>query len=321
MRNCKRCFVYSSKEKISGIPIYYCTACNGIRISKKHSQNFKEVFSIDNGIEDYQYLWVDKEKLQENEKLSNAIIGIKTSISLEKKKKKALRNESLAKIKDVENPVALESTRDRNKFIHRVYKLFFFSLLFSGAGGYLGVILDIGYSSFYKLFFIELLILILAFILRKRKIWNYIILFTFTGFSGFTTSPMLNSLIRDGQSTIIYSSFIATVVLFLSLSFFAYKSKKDFSFMGGFLFSSLTILVLVGLLSLFTTVAVNPLIYSSIGLILFCGFVIYDTSRVLMKYELDEYVSATLDLYLDFINIFVDMLRLFKYSPDIDDLF
>jgi FtsH-binding integral membrane protein len=127
--------------------------------------------------------------------------------------------------------------------------------------------------------------------------------------------------INSGNGHLIAFALALTVGIFGALSWYVHETKEDFSFMGGFLFSALLILVFAGFIGIFFLGTINRLIYSSVGLVLFCGFVLYDTSRIILKYDVEEYVAATLDLYLDFLNIFADILRILFETADETDFF
>ncbi len=87
--------------------------------------------------------------------------------------------------------------------------------------------------------------------------------------------------------------------------------------MGGMLTTGLVIMIVGGLLNafLFKSPAINFL-YSAGGVFLFSGFIIYDTFNILNRYPTDEYISATLSLYLDILNLFLLLLRLLGGSRD-----
>lgn len=188
----------------------------------------------------------------------------------------------------------------------------------AGLGAYTGVTMGLGYKHYWLFFVVELLILIVTIIYRKAEPINLFLLFAFTGFSGFTTSPMLNVVIASGKGELITYAFLLSVALFSILSAYVHITKKDFSWMGGFLFTALIILIFAMIAGLLFPGLINWVILCSISLLIFSGFILYDTSLIILKHDVDEYVSATLDLYLDFINIFVDILRiLFETSSDV----
>ena len=94
-------------------------------------------------------------------------------------------------------------------------------------------------------------------------------------------------------------------------------SKKDFSFMSGFLMVGLITVIIGSLLNMF--LFQSPMMHfmmSGVGVILFSGFILYDTSNIMRYYATDEYISATLALYLDILNLFTALLSILGLSRD-----
>merc|ERR1719476_77040 len=92
-----------------------------------------------------------------------------------------------------------------------------------------------------------------------------------------------------------------TALIFISLSLYTVMSGRDFSFMGGFLFAGLMILVAAGLVEWIFGLDFG-IVYPVCGAILFCGYIVYDTYKVMKVYGCDDYISAAIELYLDIIN-------------------
>jgi modulator of FtsH protease len=236
----------------------------------------------------------------------------------DKQRKKSIRRAKLKRLYHTEHNVYECPAPERNKFISKVYCLFVLSLITGAIGAYIGIAIGHDYNNYWLLFIVEIALLIFALCVRRSVPLNFIALIAFTGFSGFTASPLLNVVIDSGKGQLIMYAFALAVAIFSILSIYVHITKKDYSWMGGFLFSSLLILLIAGVTGILLPDLLNWVIYCSISLLVFCGFVLYDTSRIIIKYDTDEYISATLDLYLDFINIFIDILRImFDKSSDI----
>ena len=109
---------------------------------------------------------------------------------------------------------------------------------------------------------------------------------------------------------------IATIAITLALTLFAFQTKYDCTGMGGFLLSSLTGLIVIQIVNIFVKSSSIQLMAASFGLIIFSGYLIYDTQLIVggthRKYEFstDDHVFATINLYLDIVNIFVNLLQL-----------
>jgi FtsH-binding integral membrane protein len=100
-----------------------------------------------------------------------------------------------------------------------------------------------------------------------------------------------------------------TGVIFLSLAGFATVTRKDFSFLGKFLFIGLILLVIAMLANMFFQVPVAALTISAVAVLIFSGYILYDVSRIINGGE-TNYIMATLALYLDIYNIFVNLLAI-----------
>ena len=87
-------------------------------------------------------------------------------------------------------------------------------------------------------------------------------------------------------------------------------SKRDFSFMQGFLLTGLMVVVFGALINMFFASPMAHFMISGASVLLFSGFILYDTSNVLRNYGTDEHVSATLALYLDILNLFIALLSI-----------
>lgn len=96
---------------------------------------------------------------------------------------------------------------------------------------------------------------------------------------------------------------------FGSLTVYVFVSKKDFSAWGGFLMSGLWVLIVAGILGFFIGSSVLDLALASVGIILFLGFVLYDTSKILQGPQ-DDAIGDALNLFLDAANLFLDILRI-----------
>ncbi|KAG6432200.1 hypothetical protein SASPL_103774 [Salvia splendens] len=105
----------------------------------------------------------------------------------------------------------------------------------------------------------------------------------------------------------------AVVSALTGYTFWAAKKGKDFSFLGPILFTSLFILVLTGFIQMVyplgsTTMAV----YSAISAIIFSGYIVYDTDNLIKRFTYDEYIWASVTLYLNVLNLFLTILRMLK---------
>lgn len=200
---------------------------------------------------------------------------------------------------------------ERSSFISKVYGLLSLSLLAAVAGATAGVAMGLGPKAYWWLAALEFVALFFAYSARHDEGKNLLALFAFTGTTGLSLSCLLTGLIKAGFGSTVWLALALTFGIFVVLSLYVRVSGKDFSFMRGFLFTGLLVLCAAAVISVFFP-GIFPfqgVVMASLGVILFSGFILYDTSRILHKGTKD-YIDATISLYLDLLNIFVDVLRL-----------
>eukprot|EP00668_Euglena_longa_P034824 GGOE01044707.1.p1 GENE.GGOE01044707.1~~GGOE01044707.1.p1 ORF type:complete len:263 (+),score=84.12 GGOE01044707.1:31-789(+) len=113
----------------------------------------------------------------------------------------------------------------------------------------------------------------------------------------------------NGLGGLVLEAFGITLVVFTGLTLFTLQSKIDFSFLGAYLSVGLLALIVWGLLQ-----AVfgwhQQWLMAWMGALVFCGFILFDTWLTIDTYSYDDYILAAVNLYLDFINLFVNILQL-----------
>ena len=212
-------------------------------------------------------------------------------------------------------PAASVSTTDRLTFIKKVYSLLAMSMGTAAVGAYLGSgpLLLLVAPNMMLFFILQFALIIFASFASRRPGLNMIALFSFTTVSGLTLGPLLYQV---GPS-IAAEAFALTAITFAGLSLYVVYSKKDFSFMSGFLMTGLIVVIVGGLLNMFFIQSgMMHFVMSGASVLLFSGFILYDTSNILRYYGTDEYVSATLALYLDILNLFIALLSILGIMSD-----
>ncbi|GEK09423.1 Bax inhibitor-1/YccA family protein [Pseudoalteromonas sp. McH1-7] len=142
------------------------------------------------------------------------------------------------------------------------------------------------------------------------------LVFLFTGILGFGLGPMLNhyaALPNGGM--LIAQALGTTALIFFGLSAYALTTKKDFSFMGGFLTVGLIVVIISSLVNLFIGSSIAFMAINAAVVLLMSGFILYDTSRIINGGE-TNYVLATVSLYLSIYNLFTSILALLGASDD-----
>jgi modulator of FtsH protease len=139
--------------------------------------------------------------------------------------------------------------------------------------------------------------------------WALPAVFALTGFMGYTLGPMLtHSLALPGGANTVTLALAATGATFLALSSYVLLTRRDFSFMGGFLFVGMVIALLAGLASMFFDML--GLAVSAMVALLSAGLILFETSRIVNGGE-TNYVMATVGLYVSVFNLFTSLLSLF----------
>jgi modulator of FtsH protease len=207
--------------------------------------------------------------------------------------------------------------REYNSSFHKLLRMFTLSILISFVGTLMGTFVPP--ALFIPLIIVEFIMLISAFFIRRgKRMIGYGFVFSFTFISGITIYPTIAHYASIGGSSLINTAFILTVVIFGGLSAYAYYSKKDFSFLGGFLMVGLLTLIGFSLVGMFIGGFGGPLgiILAASGVLIFSGFILYDISQYRQGLANEAIPLAVLNLYLNFINLFLSLLRLLGLSRD-----
>jgi FtsH-binding integral membrane protein len=206
-------------------------------------------------------------------------------------------------------PASAVSVDERLAFLKKVYTLLAASLGTAAVGAFLGTgpLLPVVAPNLMLFFVLEIGLIFFANFAQRKPGLNMIALFSFTTVSGLTLGPLLY---RVGPM-VATQAFALTALTFVGLTLYVIFSKKDFSFMSGFLMVGLITVVIGGLLNIF--LFQSPMLHfamSGIGVFLFSGFILYDTSNIMRHYSTEDYIPATLALYLDILNLFTSLLSL-----------
>ena len=142
------------------------------------------------------------------------------------------------------------------------------------------------------------------------------VIFAVTGLLGLGLGSLLTMYLALPKGPeIIGTAFGGTAIIFLGLSGYALTSKRDFSFMGGFIFAGMMVVVVAMLANLFLQMPALSLAISSAIILLMSGFILFDTSRIINGGE-TNYIMATYGLYLSIFNIFIALLQILGIMGD-----
>jgi len=144
----------------------------------------------------------------------------------------------------------------------------------------------------------------------QHSAWALPVVFALTGFMGYTLGPVLtHTLALPGGASTIATALAATGATFLALSAYVLVSRRDFSFMGGFLFAGMVVALALGLAAYFLELPGLALAVSGLVALLSVGLILFETSRIVHGGE-TNYVLAIVSLYVSVFNLFTSLLSL-----------
>jgi modulator of FtsH protease len=158
----------------------------------------------------------------------------------------------------------------------------------------------------------------LLFLTTKFRNSGLGILFVFalTGFMGYTLGPIVAAYLSlPNGSQIVMQAMAGTAAIFLGLSAYALTTRKDFSFMGGFLMVGILVAFLAGLGAIFFEIPALSLTVSAAFVLLMSGLILYETSNIIHGGE-TNYVMATVTLFVSIFNLFTSLLHLLGFASN-----
>lgn len=148
----------------------------------------------------------------------------------------------------------------------------------------------------------------------RNSALGLVFVFALTGFMGYTLGPVLGtylSLAHGGQ--IVMTAMGGTGIIFLGLSGYALASRRDFSFMGGFLMAGVLVAFLGGLAAVFLELPALSLAISAVFVLLMAGLILFETGNIIHGGE-TNYIMATVGLYVSIFNLFTSLLHLLGFA-------
>ncbi|HMM46371.1 MAG TPA: Bax inhibitor-1/YccA family protein [Thiobacillaceae bacterium] len=143
-----------------------------------------------------------------------------------------------------------------------------------------------------------------------------IFVFALTGFMGYTLGPILNAyLALPNGSQVVMMAMGGTAAIFLGLSAYVMTTRKDFSFMGGFLMVGILVAFLAGLGAFFFQMPGLSLAVSAMFVLLMSGLILYETSSIINGGE-TNYIMATVTLFVAIFNLFTSLLHLLGFASN-----
>ncbi len=203
-------------------------------------------------------------------------------------------------------------------FVKTTYKFFAGSLLLATIGALLGLMNFQAVVQYKWVFFIAEIATLFGLMFSKSKPGlNLFMLFAFTSLSGVTLVPLLGMVIAKAGLGAVWQALGMTTIVFGLMSVYALKTKNDLANMGKMLFIALIVVVVCSLINLFLGSPMFQVVIAGASAILFSLYIAYDTQNI-VKGMYDSPIDAAVDLYLDFLNVFISILQIIGIFSDRD---
>ncbi len=197
---------------------------------------------------------------------------------------------------------------ETNKVLKNTYMLLSITLIFSAITAFIGMQIGLGRGMAMIATFGAIAILWFVLPRTANSAAGIPTIFAFTGLIGLGMAPMLNMYLAVNPS-VVSTALGGTGVIFLGLSGYALTTRKDFSFMGGFLMVGMLVVIVAALANLFFQMPIMSLVISGAIVMLMSGLILYETSSIIHGGE-TNYIMATASLFLSIINLFQALLHL-----------
>ena len=208
------------------------------------------------------------------------------------------------------------SALSANKVLRNTYALLSATLIFSALMAMVSTILHVGHGTSLACSVAALLLVWFVLPRTANSAAGIGVVFAFTGLLGFGLGPILNHYLNMAYgSEVIATSMGGTAIIFLGLSAYALITQRDFSFLGGFLFAGLIVVLLASLAGIFLNMPGLWLAINAAVILIFSGFILFDTSRIING-GVTNYIIATTSIYLSIYNIFIALLHLLGFASN-----
>ncbi|WP_305906689.1 Bax inhibitor-1/YccA family protein [Methylomarinum sp. Ch1-1] len=203
-----------------------------------------------------------------------------------------------------------ESILATNKMLRNTYMLLSMTLLFSAAMAGMAMYLNMPHPGM-----IITLVGYFGLLFLTNKFSNsslgLLFVFALTGFMGLTLGPILNMYLNafSNGHELVMTALGGTGVIFLGLSGYALTTRKDFSFIAGFLMVGILVAFIAGLAAMLFSIPALSLAVSAMFVLLMSGMILFQTSAIIHGGE-TNYIMATVSLYVSIYNLFLSLLQL-----------
>ena len=195
-----------------------------------------------------------------------------------------------------------------NKVLKNTYALLAMTLLFSAVTA--GIAMQFNFPHLGLLTLVGYFALLFLTTKFRDSSWGIFFVFALTGFMGLTLGPILNMYLATANGgQLVMTALGGTGAIFLALSGYVLTTRKDFSFMGGFLMVGILVAFLGGIAAMIFNIPTLSLAVSGMFILLMSGMILYQTSEIIHGGE-TNYVMATVSLYISIYNLFLSLLHI-----------
>ena len=207
---------------------------------------------------------------------------------------------------------AASAALSANKVIRNTYMLLSMTLAFAAVTAGAALALRLPYPGliitlvgYFGLFFATMKL--------RNSGWGLVSIFALTGFMGYTLGPIVGHYLAlpNGTQTVMMAMG-GTAAIFLGLSAYALTTRRDFSYMGGFLMVGMLVALLAGIGAIFFQIPALSLTVSAAFVLLMSGMILWETSNIIHGGE-TNYIMATVSLFVSIINLFTSLLQLLGF--------
>ena len=204
---------------------------------------------------------------------------------------------------------------EQNKVLRNTYMMLALTMIPTIIGAFIGTSINFSFMAGHPimsalLMFGMMMGLLFAVTALRNSVWGIVALLGFTLVAGVFLGPILQvALHLKNGAQLVGMAAGGTSIIFFSLATIATTTKKDFSFLGKFLFIGLILLIAASLANMFFQIPALALTISAIAVMIFSVYILFDVSRIVHGGE-TNYVMATLALYMDIYNLFINLLSL-----------
>ena len=221
-------------------------------------------------------------------------------------------------------PVAEASVETRLGFLRRVYGWMTAALALTGVGAAVSIQSGLTTQLLLRGGFVSSIIVFVAWIglaylvqrVRHTPVVNVIAFGAYAAFTGFVISSLVLIAMFFAQAGghdsmhYVWQALGLTAITFGGLTVYTFFTKRDFSFLSGILFVGLLALIGLGIINIFVQSSVFALGISFLGVLIFCGYILYDTQKIMREYPANEHVAGAMQLFLNFVLLFTHILRI-----------